>query len=846
VRAAMYLTFVPEVKNMLSVAVILLMAQTSPCVAQKQCSDAVGSSCGAQRSSLMQLKALNKGKQSRLDTDLTTSGQLVAFQKFTEQLVGEFESGTLEIDQSTKDAVKMVMDFIHDDVYNSLLQGHNQDSLNAKACKNLTRACDVWHYPDSVLAHYQTLVTQSNTSRWEHIQCRQEHKIVCDEVEDTCSHYDRYRQQVKDVNDVIPYPFTPKCMPHKFDEAHRKATRETDAGKEKLDDFEDCLEDTRHWLYFSQIQSPQTSDDADTEFEGVKGEWDAAHAEAYAGSGNGTGLWYKYLACKREKETCDNKGDECKAKQLLFETRICHQDWYQRGHCDAHRICRNSEQAHCECTCSEIETRITGRKADNETGERLVCLLESMFGKLFVDENGDEQCCSDVANDTQRAAQLEACKTKTYDLSDWDITCPDGDYTGDNPDNVFSCATVNVPVDTTCTQKVTYLDHSVSPAQQKTLEKSFGQFEYKERGLTLPGECTDCDDSGHDGAHERAEHKEVDECTKCYENVDDEPDKNETMQAKSYTKIIAGDCKVYIEEDGGLTHKDFEPEWTNKYFEEAYVARAVQEVWENHLAAVIEKNVTKIMLDYDDDSRVWTFGENENCKVYTEYTGVDDIRAMFEALFATGGALVAGVEEVGPLPEGAPVVRDEKAPRGNIFLTWKSTNNGEAEFATDSFSFKVDSYGHYKIFGQTLFTLDKTAATSGCLSDDGLANLPAGSETTAAWNQYITANDDATTLAKYDDKAIVKVFKKATDDATATYTRYQGLSEIGQLFSGDSPLLVYPSDLETDLLNVAASGEDRIAFFTWEDKQNGYTTVETILFDENKKILWQNIVMNIG
>eukprot|EP00401_Gymnodinium_catenatum_P069174 CAMPEP_0117457316 /NCGR_PEP_ID=MMETSP0784-20121206/332_1 /TAXON_ID=39447 /ORGANISM="" /LENGTH=175 /DNA_ID=CAMNT_0005250759 /DNA_START=114 /DNA_END=641 /DNA_ORIENTATION=- len=112
----------------------------------------------------------------------------------------------------------------------------------------------------------------------------------------------------------------------------------------------------------------------------------------------------------------------------------------------------------------------------------------------------------------------------------------------------------------------------------------------------------------------------------------------------------------------------------------AYAPASVADAWQNHFEAFGAQDVEKIMLDYDDTSRVTVYNNADGSK--SVFTGVAEIKRMFEGLFADLSDL-ATLE--------APVIDVDEVQEhgGQVFLVWKCPGCGY-DTATDTFIFGAD------------------------------------------------------------------------------------------------------------------------------------------------------------
>merc|ERR1719330_1888138 len=109
-----------------------------------------------------------------------------------------------------------------------------------------------------------------------------------------------------------------------------------------------------------------------------------------------------------------------------------------------------------------------------------------------------------------------------------------------------------------------------------------------------------------------------------------------------------------------------------------YFPLNVQQAWDNHFSAFGEKNMEKIMLDYDETSviRVYTNTTGQ----LAEFRGTMQIRQFFAGVFQ---------EMVDTSSMQAPVQVVEEDYK-QVFLVWKFPSSG-MDLATDTFIFGPDN-----------------------------------------------------------------------------------------------------------------------------------------------------------
>jgi hypothetical protein len=132
------------------------------------------------------------------------------------------------------------------------------------------------------------------------------------------------------------------------------------------------------------------------------------------------GLYPLFTNCRRNP--CKPLKEQCKKNQTKFEEEVCFLELSRAGKCDLYVTCVKCHQAGCQEKCKTIDENWQGRAADDETGQRLTCLLNVLFGEVDP-TNSTGTGFKERASDTERPVQLELCKTKTYTTEDWELDC---------------------------------------------------------------------------------------------------------------------------------------------------------------------------------------------------------------------------------------------------------------------------------------------------------------------------------------------------------------------------------------------------------------------------------------
>jgi len=376
----------------------------------------------------MQVKSV--GQKNKETGGVTTMSETLAgFQRYADGLVKEYLEGRLIMSDEVKEAIDTIIAYI-DKMYTDLWDFHTQDKTAAGVFGTRVENCyaNTWTKDghEGKLAQLKNLIddyaerhrqcrtdlmnhcvgsmtTQFDCSHWtdQHAgvgllqvngekaasqsygHCKAAPVIPehCEEGKDHCQDYDSYRM---DENGDALLPTCARPPPGKLSDEYIQANEETESTK--LDEMEDCLEDMKAWL------DP---------------------------------LYAKYECCGRGDECapCVVNGANCQKLQQQFEFEQCLYDTEVGILCSGYDTCFETVISESQADCDAIQIRAAARAADNETAERIKCLL----GVLKIDDNATK-----VAEEgTQsKAEKLEECQSKTdvyTKFNDvWTITCPSG------------------------------------------------------------------------------------------------------------------------------------------------------------------------------------------------------------------------------------------------------------------------------------------------------------------------------------------------------------------------------------------------------------------------------------
>lgn len=336
----------------------------------------------------MQLKLGQQKQKLAVESEGSMSSKLASFQKFTDELVVKYGSGTQEPTSEVLEAVGQVLTFIGE-MYDHLLLAHNNDMNYSASCTavpdHLSRGaerCLDSFMSDTHIGEIRALENLSVESQQEHVACRRDAALKCQTLcasNNACKEYDRYRKEEEDA-------LLPDCAK---EGAFANKNIKADEGSPDLETMEDCLSPTKGWL-----------DD----------------------------LYGRYLNCTRVEDACTTKVDECDQAQTEFEARRCSYALLSDGHCNNFLGCCQEHCDNCDDECPRIQNRAGARAADNETGERLVCLLHTLFGQPVFGQP-DEWTPPPKAE--ERPGKLDECKNKVIDVEGWKIDCTTGQACSD-------------------------------------------------------------------------------------------------------------------------------------------------------------------------------------------------------------------------------------------------------------------------------------------------------------------------------------------------------------------------------------------------------------------------------
>merc|ERR1719491_1509637 len=194
-----------------------------------------------------------------------------------------------------------------------------------------------------------------------HAECRENRSATATVEHANCIRYDDYRQNTSEDSPALLDSCVGNDEQEAFSESYIKDYMNPGRQNElfensNLHTMEQCLEKTAEWL----------------------------HGSDKILDGSELGLYDLYTTCTRTGGSCKDEADSCRARQHQFEEDHCEWNVNKNLKCGTIHACVNSSDSFCDGTCDGVEADAAARAADNETGRRLICLLEVLFGKQIA------------------------------------------------------------------------------------------------------------------------------------------------------------------------------------------------------------------------------------------------------------------------------------------------------------------------------------------------------------------------------------------------------------------------------------------------------------------------------
>jgi len=331
------------------------------------------------------------------------SQTLSGFQKFTDSLVEKYKSGQapMEVDSTTREAIENVTKFI-DSFFPHADVAHNQDLAEITRCTN--QDCDSSCAGEFDSGTISGELNRLETKSTEMVSCIEENENTNEQNAHNCYAYDWYRNNIGLPDCVYQGHYPDICSQDDPDEDHPylgdfcDGMITADSESVQLEKMEECLVAFNEWF-----NGPGETGDA-----WILPRNDQQHI--FQAVPRTVGIFQLYNDCKRP-----GSGEQslvCQEYVTEYHMDHCEYALVLNHECEEHSSCIETCDGNCNI-CDDIKIKAGARKADNETGERIKCLLNVLIDTAKVDKK----------------TELEACTNATaidrYELlaSHFDLTC---------------------------------------------------------------------------------------------------------------------------------------------------------------------------------------------------------------------------------------------------------------------------------------------------------------------------------------------------------------------------------------------------------------------------------------
>lgn len=333
------------------------------CVTAGDC--IVGNDCIHQQTSLVQVRSqqgqvLTHEEMSASVASSSRKTTLSHFQKFANEMVSRVVEYNTSLSQDDIDNINIIISMI-EGFYDEFVVENSSLLSNVKVnCEKTFEACHEAFHHSLLNTKYNEMINLNDS----HTNCRGNESVACGVASSACQIYDSYRT----TNASALYPV---CAATNFTEDIMKLDETLEPGRTKVPRMEECLDELNVWL---------------------------------------DGLYPKYIACDRGDLDCDSNSSSCNATQEDLEGKVCEYAGVHDIQCGSLETCWGTSTTTCQnfCDSDSFKVSIESRKADNETGERVKCLLNVL-----------------LAGNADKTSDLTACVEQNYNFGQyWDVRCP--------------------------------------------------------------------------------------------------------------------------------------------------------------------------------------------------------------------------------------------------------------------------------------------------------------------------------------------------------------------------------------------------------------------------------------
>lgn len=245
---------------------------------------------------------------------------------------------------------------------------------------------------------------------------------------------------------------------------------------------------------------------------------------------------------------------------------------------------------------------------------------------------------------------------------------------------------------------------------------------------------------------------------------------------------------------------------------------SVAATWTHHFNAVIAKDIDALMEGYTEKSEIKTW--NEPAGEYTTVSGLDEIRTFNIHQFYDLGF--------------SPAQRSEITDDLSTWTVWEDPD--AVEVGTDTFIYD----DNFKIIRQYIYIAAYPPAPPAAPVGSLGYPTPGNGSTQKAWDTHAAAwrsQNIEDIMLDYTEASIMRVFS----DGAGPF-EIAGLAAIRGTFEGIFAALANVTDYEDVLQEV--DDDHQVVDWVWQAPSKGYKQAhETFIFDENLKIIRQNVVI---
>lgn len=354
----------------------------------------------------------------------SASRQLAMFQKYAENLVvSQLQN------KEAPDPTEMleIIDAFIVDMHLHSLGLHESDEKAGELCQARFESCDADHWDESTHTELDILDRAVNTSRLAQKECLDVQAEACEashpfkgfkehtSVPNTCDEYSNYRKHTEQtllpncakLTANIPIDEKTHGVAALIDD-FIAADESTTEGASNLKTMEACLKEMKDWVDDGYPGKAQAMvEEAPWLAESAQYQWPGP-----------PGLYPRYETCSDNERCCldpascmepPEEPGFCCTRQSTFQDAHCAYELVRHDKCQLVISCHREKENDCKTDCAAVDLRVISRQADNESMERIQCLLQV----ITTEDAAQKQiklnlCKSSLGDDNDFARSLQA------------------------------------------------------------------------------------------------------------------------------------------------------------------------------------------------------------------------------------------------------------------------------------------------------------------------------------------------------------------------------------------------------------------------------------------------------